>query len=670
MFYRENVDYPELIWKGEDYQEYGLAIPEVMLNDAIKQSESYQMFIKYSTGQIPPKKIRGKGSQRKKTADDSQETIDVSEESEPEPELVKRNTASRRVVKKKVTIFADENIISDPDVALELGKSISLTEVEEEEAARQVHATHARIVTKSIPGSAKATSKPKLKGAQSLTPAKKEAADIMQALKESKKTSKRQPGTEGSSEGTGTIPGVLDESTVVFATLSEGTEDQLDDEEKDNKEGDVDDEGDDHISDAKDTNDEDDETKSDEDEIYKYKIRVRKDKDEAMLNAKVEYSGKGDAEVSDAAKVDAEKIEEAKDDSKKAKLPPTSSSLSISSGFGDQFLKLSSDTSLVGTVKDTTDAEISFSHTSTRNFFCSTRNNSTSSICLYHTTCTSTNNNTNPSTTNHTNAPIITSVIPESDAISIVQLRVAKLEKDVSKLKKINLSVQALTALKTQVPSVVDNYLGSKVGDVFQKELKKHTTGLIQKYSLQQILELPTNKTPTIDLEQESEKSPSEILKIKREQVKKQKMSKFTIRNPTNHRLYHALIEALIEDENAIDKGVADTIIKQEVKGTASSSSSSQNMAFVSSPSSTNEVNTAYGKTGRKITINRSDTAGYDKSKVECFNCHKMGHFARECRGPRNQDNRNMNQDSSRRTVNVEETSSKAMLAIDGAGFD
>ncbi|GJR67588.1 putative reverse transcriptase domain-containing protein [Tanacetum coccineum] len=73
-----------------------------------------------------------------------------------------------------------------------------------------------------------------------------------------------------------------------------------------------------------------------------------------------------------------------------------------------------------------------------------------------------------------------------------------------------------------------------------------------------------------------------------------------------------------------------------------------------------------FQKTGRKITINGSDTAGYDKSKVECFNCHKMGHFARECRGTRNQDSRNRNQDSSRRTVNVEETSSKVMLAIDG----
>ncbi|GKD14186.1 ribonuclease H-like domain-containing protein [Tanacetum coccineum] len=75
-------------------------------------------------------------------------------------------------------------------------------------------------------------------------------------------------------------------------------------------------------------------------------------------------------------------------------------------------------------------------------------------------------------------------------------------------------------------------------------------------------------------------------------------------------------------------------------------------------------------KTGKKITINPNDPVGYDKSKVECFNCHKSGHFARECRGPRNQDGKNKNQDNSRKTVNVKDTSSKAMLAIDGVGFD
>ncbi|GJU61236.1 ribonuclease H-like domain-containing protein [Tanacetum coccineum] len=42
---------------------------------------------------------------------------------------------------------------------------------------------------------------------------------------------------------------------------------------------------------------------------------------------------------------------------------------------------------------------------------------------------------------------------------------------------------------------------------------------------------------------------------------------------------------------------------------------------------------------GRKINANGSETIGFNKSKVECYNCHKKDHFARECRAPR--ENRN-----------------------------
>ncbi|GKB67358.1 putative ribonuclease H-like domain-containing protein [Tanacetum coccineum] len=133
-------------------------------------------------------------------------------------------------------------------------------------------------------------------------------------------------------------------------------------------------------------------------------------------------------------------------------------------------------------------------------------------------------------------------------------------------------------------------------------------------------------------------------------------------------------------------------------------------MAFVSSPSSTNEVNTAYGvsTTNSQVspastqvstastqdsTANLSDVTVYaflasqpngshliheDFKQIHEDDLEEMDlkwqlallsmRTRKEYRGPRNQDSRNWNQDSSRRTVNVEETSSKAMLVIDVAG--
>ncbi|GJZ39366.1 ribonuclease H-like domain-containing protein [Tanacetum coccineum] len=180
-----------------------------------------------------------------------------------------------------------------------------------------------------------------------------------------------------------------------------------------------------------------------------------------------------------------------------------------------------------------------------------------------------------------------------------------------------------------------------------------------------------------------------------------------------------------------------------EVKGTSSSSTSTQNMDFVSSNNSgsTNEaVNTAHGvsatstqanaanpinvdnlsdamicaffasqpsspqlanedlqqlhlddleemhlrwqmailtmrarrflkNTRRNVTINGNETIRLDKSKVECYNCHKKGHFARECRVLRNQDNRNW--ECSRRSVPVETTTSNVLISCDGlSGYD
>nr|GEW30372.1 hypothetical protein [Tanacetum cinerariifolium] len=57
-------------------------------------------------------------------------------------------------------------------------------------------------------------------------------------------------------------------------------------------------------------------------------------------------------------------------------------------------------------------------------------------------------------------------------------------------------------------------------------------------------------------------------------------------------------------------------------------------------------------KTGRNLNFNGKETIGFDKTKVECYNCHRRRHFARECRAPRSQGNRN--RDNTRRVVPME----------------
>nr|GEX20671.1 hypothetical protein [Tanacetum cinerariifolium] len=81
-------------------------------------------------------------------------------------------------------------------------------------------------------------------------------------------------------------------------------------------------------------------------------------------------------------------------------------------------------------------------------------------------------------------------------------------------------------------------------------------------------------------------------------------------------------------------------------------------------------------RTGRKFQFDTRDIVGFDKIKVECFNWHKMGHFARDCRAKWNQDSRrrhggyngNKTRDNNRRPAYQDD--SKALVTIDGEAVD
>ncbi|GJR61673.1 ribonuclease H-like domain-containing protein [Tanacetum coccineum] len=70
-------------------------------------------------------------------------------------------------------------------------------------------------------------------------------------------------------------------------------------------------------------------------------------------------------------------------------------------------------------------------------------------------------------------------------------------------------------------------------------------------------------------------------------------------------------------------------------------------------------------RTGKKLDIN-GQRVGFDKLKMECYNCHKHGHFARECRFPRNQ--KNKGRENNTRTIAVETPTQNVLIAQDGIG--
>nr|GEY82985.1 hypothetical protein [Tanacetum cinerariifolium] len=115
-----------------------------------------------------------------------------------------------------------------------------------------------------------------------------------------------------------------------------------------------------------------------------------------------------------------------------------------------------------------------------------------------------------------------------------------------------------------------------------------------------------------------------------------------------------------LEEQSLDDLFNSLKIYEAEVKSSSSASTSPQNIAFASSQTTDNinepvsvvaSVSVASAKihvsalpnvdtlsnarTGWNLGANCPTSMGFNMSKVECYNCHKKGYFARECRSPK-----------------------------------
>ncbi|GJX36902.1 hypothetical protein Tco_0248459 [Tanacetum coccineum] len=115
-------------------------------------------------------------------------------------------------------------------------------------------------------------------------------------------------------------------------------------------------------------------------------------------------------------------------------------------------------------------------------------------------------------------ATISTTFAPDSTTHTAIHQRLSDLENEVKILRNVDHSLAIRTTIKFEVPTVVKEYLGTSQDDTLHKVIQRHIAELIKEHSVQ-----------------------------------------------ADHKaLYHALMESILKDEDAMDKGVADKSKKRK----------------------------------------------------------------------------------------------------------
>ncbi|GJT94716.1 hypothetical protein Tco_1090234 [Tanacetum coccineum] len=503
--------------KSDEYQVYGALLPEGMTNQQMRDSPSYKTYLAFATGAATPKKAR----KFKKLASLSKKKDLVAVE-EPAEKPVKKPA-------KKAPAKAERS----KGIEL-LSEAASLEEVQ---------------LKKAIKRRKQKTNIHQAGGSS-------EGADL-----ESKVPDEPKGKSTDISEGTGLKPGVPDVSKAdSFESEYESWGDSDDDDDDDQQSNDERTEFDDDksVDLNKTANEEEDEfvhtpddyvptddENIDDEEFERINKEMYSDVNVELKDSERKSKGKDDEEMTDVGQVDAENEnvsqevagDQDKNDAQKTvtasiatqktKVPLQSSS--ISSDYATKFLSF-----------DNIPSEAT------------------------------------------------TSTITATDfsTLTAIHQRLSDVENEVKTLKNVDHGLAIRAAVKSEVPTVVKEYLGTSLDDALYKALQRHSAELVKEHFVL------ADVTDVLQQQQKPQKSVADILKIKMEQAGKQQEPKYTIvssnmdslrefnqkrtlfetmtknksfeQNSKHKALYHALMESILEDEDAMDKDVADKLKKRK----------------------------------------------------------------------------------------------------------
>ncbi|GJW61006.1 hypothetical protein Tco_0110341 [Tanacetum coccineum] len=179
-----------------------------------------------------------------------------------------------------------------------------------------------------------------------------------------------------------------------------------------------------------------------------------------------------------------------------------------------------------------------------------------------------------------------TTVVPDSKTLTALHQRITYLGKDVKELKDVDNSTKVISIIQSKVPKVVKEYLGSSLDDAMYKVIQRNFADIVKEHSV------PAEIVERLRHQYAPQKSIKDIREINMEHARKHQVPKETITSsyttaleefdqkitlfqamtnsksfnisPKQRALYHALMESIFENKDAMDKGVADKLKKRK----------------------------------------------------------------------------------------------------------